>query len=131
RGRRALRRVDGGDAWLQRLLINACYQEARRRRSRPVELRVIPSHHAAPTDSAQELADRDELERGFRRLPVEQRTVLVLHHYLGLSLQEVADAVRAPLGTVKSRLHYATRSMRAALEADARTSDGDSRGRTA
>jgi RNA polymerase sigma-70 factor (ECF subfamily) len=64
---------------------------------------------------------RDQLDRGIRRLSVEQRAVLVFHHYLGLSLAEVADRLDIPIGTVKSRLHHATNAMRAALEADART----------
>ena len=66
------------------------------------------------------LADRDELERGFRRLTPEQRTVVVLHHYLGYPLTEVAATLGIPVGTARSRLHYATRQLRVALEADAR-----------
>jgi RNA polymerase sigma-70 factor (ECF subfamily) len=65
--------------------------------------------------------DRDQLDRAFRRLSVEQRTVLVFHHYLGLSLAEVAERVGVPIGTVKSRIHHASAAMRASLEADART----------
>jgi RNA polymerase sigma-70 factor (ECF subfamily) len=64
---------------------------------------------------------RDQLERAFRRLTVEQRAVLVFHHYLGLPLPEVADRLSIPLGTVKSRMHHAQRALRAGLEADART----------
>ena len=70
---------------------------------------------------------RDQLERGFRRLPPEQRAVFVFHHYLGLTLPEVADELGVPLGTVKSRLHYATNSLRAALEADLRLPTDTSR----
>ena len=57
----------------------------------------------------------------FRRLDADQRIVLVLHYYLGLSLDEAADALGIPPGTVRSRLHRATAAMRAALEADARS----------
>jgi RNA polymerase sigma-70 factor (ECF subfamily) len=64
--------------------------------------------------------DRDQLERGFRRLSPDQRAVLVLHHYVGLTMAEVADRLDIPEGTAKSRLHYASSAMRAALEADAR-----------
>jgi RNA polymerase sigma-70 factor (ECF subfamily) len=74
---------------------------------------------------------RDALDRGFRRLPTEQRAVFVFHHYLGWSLGEIADGLGIPLGTVKSRLHYATSTLRAALEADARTPTSDPRERTA
>ena len=66
------------------------------------------------------LADRDQLERGFRRLKPDQRAVVVLHFYLGLPVPEIAETLGIPAGTVKSRLHYATETLRAALEADAR-----------
>ncbi len=65
--------------------------------------------------------DRDELERAFRRLTLEQRAVLVFHHYVGLSVPEVAERLDIPLGTAKSRLHHATAALRASLEADTRT----------
>jgi RNA polymerase sigma-70 factor (ECF subfamily) len=64
--------------------------------------------------------DRDQLERGFARLPVEQRAVLVLQHYCDLSLPQIAEVLGTPVGTVRSRLHYARGAMRAALEADLR-----------
>jgi RNA polymerase sigma-70 factor (ECF subfamily) len=80
----------------------------------------LPLDRAAPGDAASDLADRDQLERGFKRLPVEQRAVLVMHHYLGLRLTEIAETLGVPEGTVRSRLHYATLAMRAVLEADAR-----------
>ena len=60
------------------------------------------------------------LERGFRRLSIDHRAVLVLYQYMHLSTEEVADAIGVPVGTVRSRLHYAVRAMRAALEADQR-----------
>jgi RNA polymerase sigma-70 factor (ECF subfamily) len=117
---RALRDPERFDAWLYRLLINACRDEDRRERRRGPEIRVLPLDRAAPGDAASELADRDQLERGFRRLNVEQRVVLVLHHYLGMRAPEIADTLGVPVGTVHSRLHYATTALRAVLEADAR-----------
>ena len=117
-----LRDPDRFEAWLHRLLVRACHREARRGRRRwTVESQVRPSRMAEP-DLAVDLADRDELARGFARLAPDQRTVIVLHHYLGLSLDEVADAMAVPPGTARSRLHRATRAMRAALDADARLS---------
>jgi RNA polymerase sigma-70 factor (ECF subfamily) len=65
--------------------------------------------------------DRDLLERAFRRLTVQQRAVLVFHHYLGLSISEVAARTGIPAGTAKSRLHHATRALRASIDADARS----------
>ena len=118
----ALRDPDRFDAWLRRLLVRACYREARRGQRRwAIEMEVRPSEGSEP-DPALDLADRDQIERGFRRLDPDQRTVLVLHYYLGLSLDEVADALGIPPGTVRSRLHRATQAMRAALDADTRPS---------
>jgi RNA polymerase sigma-70 factor, ECF subfamily len=71
-------------------------------------------------DGSGSLADRDEIARVFERLSLEHRTVIVLHHYLGLTVDEAATTIGIPVGTAKSRLHYATEAMRAALEADAR-----------
>ena len=79
------------------------------------------SGHAESTDILS-VNDRDQLERAFRRLTLEQRAVLVFHHYVGLSLPEVANHLGIPLGTAKSRLHHATAALRASLEADSRTS---------
>ena len=74
----------------------------------------------AVADSSGALADRDEIARVFERLSVEHRTIVVLHHYLGMTTDEAARTIGVPHGTAKSRLHYATEALRAALEADAR-----------
>jgi RNA polymerase sigma-70 factor (ECF subfamily) len=115
-----LRDPDRFDAWLQRMLINACYAEARQRRAWNANIRVLPLDGPAGPDELASLVDRDEVERGFRRLPPEQRAILVLHHYLGLGLTEIGEVLDIPAGTARSRLHYAHRAMRALLEADAR-----------
>jgi RNA polymerase sigma-70 factor (ECF subfamily) len=115
-----LRDPDRFEAWIHRLLVHACYAEARRRRLWSVNVRSLPVDGPATPDDAGSVADRDELERGFRRLPPEQRAILVLHHYLGLAPAEIAETLGVPAGTARSRLHYAHRAMRAALEADAR-----------
>jgi RNA polymerase sigma-70 factor (ECF subfamily) len=115
-----LRDPDRFEAWLRRLLVNACYREAGRARRRwTMETDVVAIDPGTPDASAL-VADRDELERGFRRLDPDQRIVLVLHYYVGLPMQETADALGLPLGTVKSRLHRATQALRARLDADAR-----------
>jgi RNA polymerase sigma-70 factor (ECF subfamily) len=117
----ALRYPDRFDAWLRRLLVRACYREARtQRRQTLVELHIDPPDGAGRDDGS-DLADREQLERGFRHLDPDQRVVLVLHYYLGLPLTEVAEVLGVPAGTVKSRLHRATQAMRAALQADARS----------
>jgi RNA polymerase sigma-70 factor (ECF subfamily) len=129
---RGLRDPDRFDAWLYRLLVNACRDEGRRQRRRGPEIRVLaPPDRPAPGDPFGEIADRDQLERGFRRLDVEQRSLLVMHHYLGMRSAEIAATLGIPVGTVHSRLHYATSAMRAVLEADARATVVATGGRTA
>jgi len=118
---RSLRDPDRFDAWLQRLLINVCLTQASSERRRVASLRVLPIEGLAGPDDLLSVADRDQLERGFRRLPPEQRAILVLHHFLGYTASEVGETLGIPAGTTRSRLHHAHRAMRAALEADART----------
>ena len=118
---RGLRDPDRLDAWLHRLVVNVCIAQATRERRRTANLRVLPIDGPAGPDELLSLADRDLLERGFRRLPPDQRAILVLHHYLGYAPSEIAETLGIPAGTARSRLHHAHRAMRAALEADART----------
>jgi RNA polymerase sigma-70 factor (ECF subfamily) len=125
-----LRDPDRWDAWLRRLTVNACADEGRRRRRWSAEVRMIRTEPTEP-DASGSLADRDQLERGFRRLKPDQRAAIVLRYYVGLSVPEVADALGVPEGTAKSRLHYATEALRAALEADARVGAATPNGRTA
>jgi RNA polymerase sigma-70 factor (ECF subfamily) len=107
------------EAWLRRLLVHACYAEARRRRAWTSAIRVLPVDGPAGPDGLLSVVDRDALDRAFRRLSIEQRAVFVLHHHLGLALTEIAESVGIPAGTARSRLHYATQALRAAIEADA------------
>ncbi len=116
-----LRDPERFEAWLHRLLVNACYAEARRSKRWLVDVTVLDLERGpAGPDGTVTVDDRDQLERGFRRLPPEQRAVFVFHHYLGLSIPEVAERLDIPLGTAKSRLRYATAALRAALDADTR-----------
>ena len=104
------------EAWSYQILVRACYAEARRARRRPpAQLRDL-----APPDELGAILDRDELEHAFRRLTLDQRTVLVLRHYLDLAPETVARTLGIPVGTVHSRVHRALDAMRAALEADGR-----------
>lgn len=114
----ALRDPDRFDAWAYRLLVHASYAEHRRRRweAPPGSL----TDGATYTDPYPLVHDRDQLERGFARLTAEQRTVLVLQHYLDRTHDEIAEILGVPVGTVRSRLHSARSAMRAALDADAR-----------
>jgi len=122
-----LRDPDRFEAWLYRLVVRACYAEATRERRWGAQVRLIPSDSAVVPDTASSIADRDELDRGFRRLSPEQRAVLALHHYVGYQLTEIAETLGIPVGTARSRLHYATRQLRAAIEADARPTSSKER----
>ena len=115
-----LRDPDRFDAWLNRVLMRSVTDEARRRRRFAANVTLLRIEPAQP-DGTRELADRDELARVFDRLSIEHRTIVVLHHYLGMTVDEAATTIGSPVGTAKSRLHYATEALRAALEADARS----------
>jgi len=115
-----LRDPDRFDAWLHRLLVHACYAEARKARSQRHEVEFLPVHEPLTSDHTLTIDDRDQLERAFRRLSPEHRAVVVLKHELGLSQPEIAATLGIPLGTVKSRLHSAISTLRAAVEADSR-----------
>jgi RNA polymerase sigma-70 factor (ECF subfamily) len=115
-----LRDPDRFDAWLHRLVVNACYAEARGERRWVARVRVIQTDPPIAPDVARSVADRDELEAAFARLSPEQRAVVVLHHHLGYPLTEIAATLGIPEGTARSRLHYAVRQLRLALDADAR-----------
>jgi RNA polymerase sigma-70 factor (ECF subfamily) len=115
-----LRDPERWEAWLHRLIVNACADQGRRRKRQSMEVRMV-RFEPAIADPAVSVDDQDQLDRGFRRLKDDQRTAVVLHLYLGLSVPEVADALGVPIGTAKSRIHYAVEALRAALEADART----------
>lgn len=113
----ALRDPERLDAWLHRVLVHTCYRASRRDRRRiEVEGQVQPMNE--PRDPGEESVIRDEIERGFARLSVEHRTVLVLHHYLGYTFPEISTILGIPVGTAKSRIHRATAAMRSAVTSE-------------
>lgn len=117
----AVRDPDRFDAWLDRLLVHACYRLAKRTTRRTVlEIPMAVPDAPGAGDVQEALATRDQLERAFRRLTPEQRAALVVHHFLGLPDAEAASVLEVPIGTFKSRLHRASAAMRAAVEADER-----------
>ncbi|CAN5686581.1 sigma-70 family RNA polymerase sigma factor [soil metagenome] len=115
----SLRDPDRFDAWLHRLVVNACADQGRQLRRWTQQVRSLPAG-ASISDDTKSVADREQLERGFSRLKPEHRAVVVLHYYSGFSAAEIARILGVPEGTARSRLHYATAALRAALEADAR-----------
>ncbi len=103
------------EAWSYRLLVHACYAEAKRRPRWIPETEIPVIRDPSATDAFATVLDRDELERGFRHLTVDHRVVIVMHYLLDMTLPQVADVLDIPLGTVSSRLDRAMKSMRAAL----------------
>ena len=109
------------EPWCFRLLVRRCYAERRRSTKRATVPLDALSVEPVDRDVSHDVAIHDQLARGFARLSLEHRAVVVLHHQLGLSLDEVGEALDVPTGTVKSRLHRAMQHLRASLEADLRT----------
>jgi RNA polymerase sigma-70 factor (ECF subfamily) len=125
RGLPGLRDPERFEAWAYRILVNACKAEGRRSRRWMPALMPTPEEDPVAAQGFSSVIHRDQLERGFRRLPTEQREVVVLHHYMALPLREVAEVLQIPTGTAHSRLSRAMASLRAALEADARLPEPD------
>ena len=115
-----LRDADRFDAWLRRLVVNACYDESRRV-TRRAEVSLLSIGDRFVIDTSAATVESDRVERAFRQLPLDQRTVLVLQHYEALSHTEIAATLGIPVGTVKSRVRYGVAAMRAALDADDRS----------
>ena len=116
------------EAWAYRVLVRACHDELRKLRRQAPALHLL-AVDGAEDDPAISIADREQLDRAFRTLTAEQRAAIVLQYYRDLTLTEIAEVLQVPVGTVRSRLHYAKRALRAAIEADARPTTR--RGRTA
>ena len=113
-----LRDPDRFDAWLYRLTVNACLDLARRRRRRPIEVEISVLDSPVAPDVSGTLADRELLDGALRRLDPAHRAVVALHYLLGMPLPEVAASLGIPLGTAKSRLHYALAAMRTTVVAE-------------
>ena len=114
------------DAWTYRLTVNVCYAEAKRSKRWLPNMPIDTPREPAAPDEIGLVADRELLDRGFRRLSVDQRAVLVLRHIVGLPLEEVAATLGIPPGTARSRLYRALQSMRASIDADTRPPTGGS-----
>ena len=112
-----LRDTERFDAWLHRLVVNACYVEARGERRHVAKIRVLRVGPEPTPDIAASVIARDELESAFRQLSPEHRAVVVLHHHLGYQLTEIAEMLGIPAGTARSRLHHAVRQLRNVLDA--------------
>lgn len=116
----ALRDPAAFDAWLTRILVNRCRRGLRRAgsvRVQEVSFDLV-TDEAAPRspDHVTGVAERQALERAFDRLSIDARTILVLHHLDGRALAEIAAVLEVPVGTAKSRLFAARKSLERALE---------------
>src|SRR4051812_3857692 len=120
----ALRDVRTFEAWMYRLLTHACADEGRRLRRWGASTVTVSDELCEP-DLASDVADRDQLEQGLRHVTQEQRTILLLNFYFGMSPAEAAEVLNIPVGTAKSRLHYALEALRAAIAAEDRSAPGD------
>jgi len=118
---RALRDPDRFTAWMHRILVRCVYRAATHERRQAAVRSLDVTGAAVLPDSTRAVEDRDQVDRGFRRLKPELRAALVVHHYLGLTYDEAAEVLGVPAGTVKSRLNRATAAMRAELDAEARS----------
>jgi RNA polymerase sigma-70 factor (ECF subfamily) len=118
-------------AWMKRIAINCARDYLRQqRRATFISLSGLEESLAdtQPFDPAEALASgvlHQELRDAIEALPDEQRLALVMHYFGDMSLQDIAWALKCPVGTVKSRLHYALRRVRATLTARWENEEGD------
>ncbi len=118
-----LRDQERFDAWFDRILVNRCRERLRRRRVKAIPL-TDPPEHPGP-DRLAGIADRDALRRVLATLDPDHRIVVVLRFVEDLSVASIAERTGEREGTVKSRLHYALRQLRAAFDAAERLPGGD------
>ena len=116
----SLRELDHLEAWAFRILVRACQDQLRTNRRRAARLQLLRDDRVVE-DATANVADREQLNNAFGRLPIDQRAAIVLQYYRGLTLTEIAVILQVPTGTVRSRIHYAKRALRSAIEADERT----------
>ena len=115
RNRRSLRDLDRFEAWFGRIVLNVCRDRLRRRR-RQSSVDLSPDLADARGDVAEPIVEREALERAFGRLSPDHRVAIVLRYYLDLTVDQIADRVGVPSGTVKSRLFHAIGELRTELE---------------
>lgn len=106
--------------WLYRVTVNLAYTWISRRKKRRVSLEALvdqlmtPSWHA-PDQLAEHAEVQEQVRQAVSELHFNQRVVVVLHYLSGLSLEEIAEILDCPVGTVKSRLYYARENLRRRL----------------
>jgi RNA polymerase sigma-70 factor, ECF subfamily len=117
--RRSLRDPESVEAWFNRILVNVCRAELRRRSRRVPVTEVEPETDGGHTSIGQ----RDELTRAIRTLDPEEQLLLGLRFGRDLTVPQIAATTGMREGTVKSRLHSALGHLRAALDAARRAEE--------
>ena len=112
-----LRKPQAFGAWFRQHVVRSAWKAARRQRS---QVR-LPDRWIDPIDHLERALASHQLQRAFEALEADDRVVLTLHYHLGLTNDETSRLLKVPVGTVKSRLHYALRRLRAAYDAEERT----------
>ena len=109
------------EAWSYRLLVRVCFAEAKKAR----EWMPGPDPEELPAirDPFGSVIERDQLERGFARLSMDHRVVIVMRFLLDMSPERIGETLGIPRRTVYSRLKRAVPALRAALEADSRPAE--------
>lgn len=110
-----LRDPERWDAWIHRITVNASIEAARRRRRRVVEVELLDHDGPARGDEHAQVLDRQVLEAALSSLEPEQRALVVLRYYVGMSVPDAAATLGIPLGTAKSRLHRSLTQMRSVV----------------
>ncbi len=112
-----LRDRDRAGAWFDRIVANTCKDRLRERRGvRVLALDDESAHSPTAGDPFRDALARDEVGRLVGTLPADQQLIVALRFWRDLSLDEIAERLELPLGTVKSRLHYALKSLRRQLD---------------
>ena len=125
---RSLRNPDAWDAWLHRLTVRACYRVAKKgRRQRQFEVNVDPDPATARVpDASTDVAEREWLMTELGQLDIDRRAVVVMHYYLDLTVDQVADILDIPRGTAASRLYRGLDQLRASLSIEPSTATDSS-----
>ena len=117
KARRSLRQIESFDAWVDRIVVNSCRERMRHRRNIR-EIALPEGAEPEAMDGYGALLARDSIGRALGELTLDQRAVVILRYWRDLSLEQIAERLGWPLGTVKSRLHYALAALRERLERD-------------
>lgn len=129
RSLRTFRRSSSFTTWLYRIVSNVCLDVVRRQKRQAQSLtldgddeqlaeREIPDDTALPERAAMESELQQAVHRALGRVRMEHRAVLVLYDLAGFSYEEIAEMLKLPLGTVKSRLNRARLALREEMEED-------------